>query len=93
MQLTQLRQILLFTFSALSTFALPAPAESVVRIHWSDFCRVTAGTDVTVTTLDGNHIEGRCLKVDVDEIELSSTTKGGQGCASGARRTRRVGLI
>ena len=48
----------------------------MIKVHWSDVCRAAAGNELTITTADGKTAEGYCLKVDIDEIQLSTTKQG-----------------
>jgi hypothetical protein len=70
------RKILLLPFSVLFAWASPTQTDSTIQVHWSEVCQAAAGSELTITTVNGKKVNGYCLKVDVDEIQLSNKAQG-----------------
>jgi hypothetical protein len=65
-------KIFLLPISALFAFALPAHADNAIQVHWSEVCRVAGGNELSIKTVDGKSVDGYCLDVDVDEMQVSN---------------------
>lgn len=60
-----------FPFLALSaalSWTIPLHAADPIETHWSDVCKVSAGNELVLTTLDGATADGYCMRVNVDEL-------------------------
>lgn len=66
---TSLRNLL--TLSALLASSGALYADDPVEVHWNDFCRVTQGHQVEITTDAGETVSGYCVLINADEVQVN----------------------
>ena len=52
--------------------AAAAGAEGPFTVHWDEICRVAENRQLSITTREGRIIEGRCVSVAADQIDLAA---------------------
>jgi hypothetical protein len=60
------------TFLALTASSLPLYAGEPIATTWNQVCSVAAGRELIVTTSTGEAVEGFCVKIDVNEISVTT---------------------
>jgi hypothetical protein len=58
--------------TAALSWTVPLHAADPIETHWSDVCKVSAGNELVLTTLDGATADGYCVRVNVDEIAITT---------------------
>ena len=63
------------TFSGSLVLCGPAYSAEPVEVHWNDFCRVTEGRQLEITTDTGDTITGYCIRINADEVQVRQRAK------------------
>jgi hypothetical protein len=64
-----------FPFLALSavlSWTVPLHAADPIETHWDDVCKVSAQSQLSLTTADGETVEGVCIHINADEIAVTT---------------------
>jgi hypothetical protein len=69
MKNTPVRSIPFLTLTALLGCGSLLRAADPVEVHWNDFCKVSQGRQLEITTDAGETVSGYCLSVNADEVQ------------------------
>jgi hypothetical protein len=58
--------------SAVIAWTLPLHATEQVEVRWSEVCRVADGHQLTITTTNGDTVDGYCMSINVDEMAVTT---------------------
>jgi hypothetical protein len=66
-----------FDIRFLAVFALmawtpPLHASDQIEVKWTEVCKVVDGHSLTITTVNGDTVDGYCLSIDVDQIVVTA---------------------
>jgi len=61
--------------SALLACVVPLHASEPIQVHWSEVCKAAGGDQLTVTTTNGDTVDGYCASVDVYDISVTTPDK------------------
>jgi hypothetical protein len=64
-----------FPFLALSAalaWTVPLHAADPIETRWNDVCKVSAKNQLSLTTADGETVEGVCIHINADEIAVTT---------------------
>jgi len=73
---THLASIRLLTLSAVMAWTLPLHAAEHIEAHWSEVCRVADGHRLTITTTNGDTVDGYCNSINADEMAVTTKDRG-----------------
>jgi hypothetical protein len=61
----------LITFTAIALACLPAlHAEEPLQVPWNEVCKTTVGKEMNIKTAAGGEINGYCVSVSIDEMNV-----------------------
>jgi hypothetical protein len=58
--------------SAMMVWTLPLHAADQIEVSWSEVCNVVGGNQLRITTGNGDTVEGYCMSINVDQIEVAT---------------------
>jgi hypothetical protein len=73
-----MKQLHVIFLGLIATGVLSAPLradDTQTAVNWDQVCRVSSGRQLVVSTTSGEHLEGYCFGVTVDELKVQ-TPKG-----------------
>jgi hypothetical protein len=65
--------IRLLLASALMAWTLPLHAAEQIEAPWTEVCKVAGDHRITVTTVNGDTVEGYCLAIGVDQMSVTTS--------------------
>jgi hypothetical protein len=70
--LCALASIRFLTLAVVMAWTLPLHAAEQVEVQWNEVCRFTDGHQLTITTTNGDTVDGYCMSINVDEMAVTT---------------------
>ena len=58
--------------AAVMAWTLPLHAADQIDVNWTEVCKVAAGHQLKITTVAGDTVDGYCMSIDVDVINVTT---------------------
>jgi len=72
---TNLTAFRLLSLSALLACTLPLHAADPIQARWSEVCRAAGSDQLTITTANGDTVNGYCTSVDANDMSVTTLDK------------------
>jgi hypothetical protein len=61
--------------AAVMAWTLPLHAAGPIEVRWTKVCEVAGGHQLTITTVNGDTVDGYCLSINVDQIAVTAENR------------------
>ena len=75
MKLSSFPNVRFLILSAALAWTLPLHAADDIHARWNDLCQVAGSRQLTVTTTDGQTVNGSCTSTDTEGLSLTSNQR------------------